>query len=285
MSQRNNEERLGAKVDSPAPPPQQLNNSSNEPFSFVTPTEFVELPSRGVFYPPNHPLHNVESVEIRYMTAKDEDILTSRSLLKKGIAIDRLLDNLLVDKNVRSNNILIGDKNALIIAARSTGYGNGYETKVMCPVCYTNVEHSFDLDELNFIYPDNLEELGVELTEDRTFLITLPKMEATVEVRLLTGADERTLSEKAERLKKLNMPESTMTDQFREFIVSVNGNSDRAIVNRLIDNMPAKDSRFLRNLYAKVTPNVDLERVVTCPSCAVENELVIPFSAAFFWPK
>ncbi len=103
--------------------------------SYVTPTEFVELPSRGKFYSTDHPLHNKEVIEMRYMTAKDEDILTSPALLKNGVAIDRLIENLIVDKNVTANSLLLGDKNAVILAARISGYGEQYEVNVTCPAC------------------------------------------------------------------------------------------------------------------------------------------------------
>ena len=98
--------------------------------SYVTPTEFVELPSRGKFYSTDHPLHGKEVIEMRYMTAKDEDILTSPALLKNGIAINRLIENLIVDKNIAIDSLLVGDKNAIILAARISGYGEQYNVKV-----------------------------------------------------------------------------------------------------------------------------------------------------------
>ena len=116
-------------------------------FSWSVPTEFVELPSEGLFYPPGHPLHNEKTVEIRFMTAKEEDILTSRSLLKAGVALDRMLQNTLINKSIDVNSLLIGDKNALLVAARRTGYGPEYATSVNCPNCGAQVEHTFDISE------------------------------------------------------------------------------------------------------------------------------------------
>ena len=107
--------------------------------SYVTPTEFVELPSRGQFYPADHPLHGKDVIEMRYMTAKDEDILTSPALLKKGIAIDRLLQNLVVDNNINPNNLLIGDKNAILLAARISGYGEEYPVTLQCNSCGASI--------------------------------------------------------------------------------------------------------------------------------------------------
>ena len=113
--------------------------------SYVTPTEFVELPSRGKFYSTDHPLHGKEVIEMRYMTAKDEDILTSPALLKNGVAIDRLIENLIVDKSISANSLLIGDKNAVTLAARISGYGEQYEVNVTCPACGSNTDHTFHL--------------------------------------------------------------------------------------------------------------------------------------------
>ncbi len=111
------------------------------------PTEFVELPSQGKYYPARHPLHNKESVKVRQMTAKEEDILTSRTLLKKGIALDRLLTNIIVDKSIDPQALLVGDRNAIIISTRVSGYGSEYSTKVSCPSCGTAQPYVFDLHE------------------------------------------------------------------------------------------------------------------------------------------
>jgi len=141
---RNNEDRFGAAkvADSPGPLTEATNKTST--LNFVVPTDFVELPSGGRFYPEEHSLHNQEHVEVRQMTAKDEDILTSRALLQKGIAIERLLQNLIVDKNIDVNEILVGDKNAIMMAARVSAYGNEYETKVQCFYCNSINDHVFD---------------------------------------------------------------------------------------------------------------------------------------------
>ena len=131
-----NSDRLGAQsVQSSAPPPQITQNNDANPFSFVVPTEFVELPSKGKYYPEHHPLHNQETIELKHMTAKEEDILTSRALLKKGVALDRLLDSIIIDKRIKGENLFVGDRNAILLAARISGYGSDYSTKITCPSC------------------------------------------------------------------------------------------------------------------------------------------------------
>ena len=141
---RNNEERSGAReVAAETPPQAQMAN----PLSFVVPTEFVDLPTKGRFYPEGHPLHNVEEIEIKFMTAKEEDILTSRSLLKKGVAIEKMLQNLVMDKSIDVESLFVGDRNAILVAARISGYGPEYKTSITCPACATTQTYEFDLQE------------------------------------------------------------------------------------------------------------------------------------------
>ena len=200
MSSRNNDARVAARrQDSdPVPAATEQPQPASTGLTFVVPTEFVELPSRGDFYPKNHPLHEEGTIEIRHMTAKDEDILTSRTLLKKGIAIDRLLESIIVNKAIKADDLLVGDKNAIIISARQSAYGDEYVTKVTCPSCTSVVEHSFNLSEAIQTYPDMSDESFTK-TENGTFLIELPKTNVTVEVRLLSGKDEKWLAKAMEQ--------------------------------------------------------------------------------------
>ena len=146
---RNNQDRTGApQPDAPAPPPPVVENNTQDIFSFINPTEFVDLPSKGELYTEAHPLYGVESLEIRHMTAKEEDILTSEALIKKGIALDRLIDSLIVDKRVKSSNLLLGDKNAILVAARVTGFGPEYTVSLTCPQCGEDESQTIDLTAL-----------------------------------------------------------------------------------------------------------------------------------------
>lgn len=279
MTDRNNEERFGGLEE---PPTTQQSSTQNNNLSFVVPTEFVDLPSKGKFYPPTHPLHNKSTIEMRYMTAKEEDILTSKSLLKKGVAIDRMLESVIVDKSVKVDDLLLGDKNALIVAARITGYGSDYETKVTCPSCGTSGPYSFDLSQLKGTEGGDSEH--AKLTENGTFKLTLPVSKFVVEVRLLNGIDEKKISEMFNSNANKSL-EKNVTEQFRMFLVSVQGNSNREIIEKFIEVMPAADSRFLRKEYSKLSPNVDLTQQVECPNCGVVSEMEVPFTTDFFWFK
>ena len=285
---RNNQDRFGATTEASSPPVPEAyepKGNSQPTLQFVAPTEVVDLPSKGHFYPVGHPLHNKDTIEIRFMTAKDEDILTSTTLLKKGLAIDRLLQNIIVDKTINVEDLLIGDKNAVLIASRITGYGASYDAKVMCPVCSSNVEYSFDLTDIDIKEPIDFESWGVQVTANKTFIIHLEKSDVDVEFRLLTGKDERTLANLMEVKKKKKLPESNLTDQLRMMIVSVNGSPEQNYINSYVSNMPAIDSRVLRTTYQNLIPNVNLSQGFTCSGCGFDGEVDMPFGASFFWPK
>ena len=218
------------------------------------------------------------------MTAKDEDMLTSQSLLKKGLAIDRLLQNVIVDKSIKVGELYTGDKNAILVAARITGYGEDYSANLTCQACGTNERYDFDLSDIKTNYGDG-EVPGTTRTENNTFIFELPKSKVSVEVRMITGLEEKKLSDLAEKRKKLKLPEAPLTDQFRSIIVSVNGHTSSDAVGSFVENMPALDSKYLRGMYARVTPNIDLTQDVTCPNCSNETEVQLPFTVDFFWPK
>lgn len=296
---RNNENRLtpttGASQDAAteAPPP-TTNTESEAPtttagasFSFVTPTEFVDIPSKGEFYPEGHALHGVETIEIRHMTAKDEDILTSKTLLKKGVALDRMLKNIMVDKRIDTSTMLVGDKNALIVAARISGYGADYETKVNCPSCGGTNDSVFDLSETSNTDVTFYQELESVERVGQYYDILLPRCGVTVRTRLLTGVDEQKQARNSRMAKKAGVKkeEQTLTGQFRQFIIAVNGDSTQKSISAFIDAMPASDSRFLRTTYKAITPNVDMNMMFECDSCGYDSVMEVPFTADFFWPK
>ena len=274
---RNNESRLGVRKEDESSP----SESTNSLLNFVIPTEFVPIPTKGKFYPPDHPLHNVEQVEMRYMSAKETDILTSKSLLKKGIAIDRMIESLVVDKNIKANEIFTGDKNALVVAARISGFGENYDAHVICEECGHKSEQSYDLSTLQTKETPE----DIEFSEHGTFYITLPKTGVVAECCLLTGKDEAELLRRAEKRNKMNLTDTTMTDQYKMIIVSLNGVTERSKVEEFVDVMPAMDASHLRKEYDRARPDVDMSCEFECQNCGAENDVNIPFSTNFFWPK
>ena len=278
-----NKERTGAHNANVETPHANLNTDNSGGFSFVVPTEFVELPSQGRYYPEGHPLRGQDTIEIRHMTAKEEDILTSRTLLKKGVALDRVLQNVIVDKRINAESMLVGDRNAAIIAMRVSGYGPVYETKVRCPSCTTTQKYKFNLGNTSVYAGDDLDSLKVANNDNGTFDIQLPMTEMTVTFRLLTGYDEGILINTVQKDRKRS-DEKSVTRQLENIIVAVNGDSSAQAKKFLVDNIPSMDSRHLRLAFKQACPNVDLTQLFECQECDFEQDMEVPLSADFFWP-
>ena len=280
---RRNKDRTGPRTKGSDEIPADLKQMMN-PMDFVAPTDIVDLPSRGECYPEGHPLHGKDTIEIRYMTAKDEDILTSRSLLKKGIALDRLISNLIVDKSINAKHLLVGDRNAIIISARASAYGHMYETTVTCPNCNASQKHSFNLLEPKVYNGEHWEDHDLQKTERGTFKITLPFSKIEVELRLLIGADETQILQSISSNAKGNKEDSLVTNQMRAFIVTVNEYDDPKVINYFVANIIAQEARLLRNIMKAITPDLRIADDFECASCSHEQELEVPFGADFFWP-
>jgi len=288
---RNNEERTGIAdkntgAESPPTPPPNVQQSANPLLNFVAPTEFVEIPSQGKFYVEGHPLHNVSVVEIKHMTTKEEDILTSESLLRQGKTLDRFLKQIIVDSRINPDEMLIGDKNALLVSARISGYGSSYNTEVTCPRCATSTEYEFDLSTAfkNNALEENPDD--VEATESGTFIIkNLPVSEWSVEVKPLTGVDEKKIQKAMETKRKQKLPEDMLTTQMSAYVVSISGVRDRILITEAIGKMPARDSRYLRTKYLSIIPSIEMSQMFSCSECDYSEELEVPFTTDFFWPK
>ena len=268
------------EAQDPAPPEQPsavIHRTAN--------TELVTLPSKGIFYGKGHPLHGKDSIEIRYMTARDEDILTSPSLLKRGVALDRFVDNIIVTPGVKSDQLLVGDKSAVMIAARVTGYGSDYESICTCKECGAEFENSFDLEDYEkfYIHP-SLEGTPFKINESGNFETNLPLTGKSVEVKLLTAADEKRIAKSQQMKTKNKLQDSVTTDFLKSIVVSIDGKSGLGEVKDEIFDMPAKDSRFLRKNYSSLVPNIDLKDEVECPYCGTISEMEVGLGANFFWP-
>ena len=278
-----NRERLGAS-NVQAEPPAPTTNSNEGLMSFVVPTEFVELPSGGRYYPQGHPLHNQETIEIKHMTAREEDLLTSRALLKKGLALDRLLESVIIDKKIRASDLLVGDRNAILISTRISGYGPEYATKVTCPSCSTQQDYEFNLSNIDVYDGSGVDPNDVTDNGNGTFTTTLPKTKLEVTFRLLNGHDEKNFINQVENARKTKKEEKTIPRQLKSFIVSVNGDATQKSINYVAENLPSIDARHLRRVQKLSTPNVDLIRNFECNSCDYEELLEVPLTADFFWP-
>ena len=281
---RNNMERMGSGASPQADSPTPENVSAQSPLQFVAPTEFVDLPSKGMGYNEDHPMFGKDTIEIRYMTAKDEDILTSKTLLKKGVAVERFLDNIIVDNNIQASTLLTGDRNAIIIAARISGYGSDYATSVACPACGSTSPFTFDLNKSSVHETTLDEKINLSQTPEGNFVTQMPLSKFEVQFKLLTGKDEIYLAQLTSNKAKGKLPESILTDQYKRMIISVSGYSEQNVINQFVDNLPTKDSRHLRNCYKMANPDVKVIDDFSCTACGFEQELEVPFGADFFWP-
>ena len=268
----------------PAPPRGLPPQTATNPFGIdlVAATEVVKLPSGGKFYGTDSSLHGVSEIEIRHMTAREEDILSNQEFVFNGTVFDRVLSSVIIDGSISPLDMIDGDRNALLYAARITGYGNDYTIMMDCDKCGKNAEFTFDLEKRTVIHdlPS-----GVTL-DDSTgyFNFELPKTKATVIVKILTGADEAFLRKQNEKAESLGLENNKTLNLFRRSIVSVNGVTDQGQIAKLFDILPAIDSRKIRMTINNLSPTVSTKQEVACGSCGEESESEVPFSLGFFWP-
>jgi hypothetical protein len=237
---------------------------------FKFPTEVVELPSKGLLYPETSPLSSGK-VEMKYMTAKEEDILTNQSYITKGIVLDKLLESLIVDKTINVKDFITGDKNALFVAARILGYGKDYS------FTYEGKDITIDLTEIdNRPFDESSITKGVN-----EFSFTLPHSKTTVTYKILNGHDERAIEKEIEGLRKINKDASPeLSTRLKYVITSVENDRDTKTIRNFVDNyLLAKDSRSLREHIKNTQPDVDL--TFTTDS---GQEVAIPVGISFFWP-
>jgi len=241
------------------------------------PTEVIDLPSKGIFYPEHSPLRSGQ-IELKYMTAKEEDILTSTNLIQKGIVLDKLMDSLIVTKGVKSSDLLIGDLNAVMVASRILGYGKDYNMSVSCPKCGNAIEETIDLTTLG-----TLNEPKSSMTKEMT--VTLPLSKAEVKLKLLTRQDELDIEKENKALKKVVKDGATeTTSRLRAMIVAVNGDTSKTTIWNFVENMLVRDARFLREQYRQFVPDVDFEVSVSCDCSDEPTTVRLPIGANFFWP-
>lgn len=289
MSDRDNERRLHTAADDQVSAETETSSvvRSKMDLAFTTPTVFVELPSKGKFYNPASSLHGKETIEIKFMTAKEEDILTSKALIKNGLVLDRLMESIILDKSIKPSDLLVGDRNAILVDARITGFGSKYITSVRCPACEASNKFSFMLDENKKLthgeIPERLHS-KVQHVSDRVFSIQLPTHDLTVNIRLMNGDDEKSILKISEANKK-NIIDSSNTQQLKLLIESLENVTDKATIAKYIDNMPLKDSKFLKEVYKEITPNIDLTQNFVCEACEYSADMEVPFNMEFFWSK
>ena len=240
------------------------------------PSEIIDLPSEGKLYPKDSPLSEGK-IEIKYMTAKEEDILTSQNLIKKGLAIDTLLQSLIVDKDIHLDDMILGDKNAVMVAARILAYGPEYTCQVTNPNTSETIEHTFNLADCPF------KKLPNDITENK-FKITLPISKKEIEYKILTGKDEKNIEKELNAQKKIGSgitPE--LTTRLRYLIISIDGDNSQSAINNFVQNMLARDSLAFRNALSEIQCDIELKQSIEVGGDVVDVD--IPLTTEFFWPQ
>ena len=242
------------------------------------PTEMISLPSKGYLYPDDNPLSSGE-VEIKYMTAREEDILTSQNLIQKGIVLDKLLESLIVS-DVNHDDILLGDKNAILLASRVLAYGKDYEFEYVDTDGETRINSvdltSFESKEIDFKKFTK----GVNEHE-----FQLPNSKKVITFKFVSQGDEKAVESQLKALSKISrdiVPE--ITTRLKQQIVAVDGNRDTAVINKFVDNeLLSRDSLAFRKYLTTVTPDVNMTCVVTMIDGS-DEEITVPVTVQFFWP-
>ena len=250
------------------------------------PTEIIDMPSKGLLYPKEHPLSSGR-IEMKYMTAREEDILTSQNLIQKGVVIDMLLRSLIVGngegKRVNYDDLVLGDKNAVMIAARVLGYGADYPVEVTCPDCQAKQKEDINLAEL--------ENKDVDITANNSnvFQFELPLSKKLIDFKILSHKDEEKVTAEAKRMKKRSHSSQVsyeLTSRLKAMIIAVDGVEDRNEINSFVENeFISRDSLAFRKNLDLVTPDVDMTHFFECGECGHEDSVQIPLTVEFFWPR
>lgn len=247
---------------------------------FPFPTEVISLPSKGLCYPESNPLSKGE-VTIKLMTAKEEDILTSTNLIKKGIQLDKLLESIVVEPGVNVNDLLIGDKNAILITSRILAFGTEYNVTVTDPEEKEPVEVTVDLSKIKIKEVD--ESL---LNRENEYDFLLPQSGIPIKFKLLTHGDEIAINRDIEMSEKMTKQSNEITTRYRRIIVEVSGNRDIGYIsNFVVNQLRAADSKSLRKYLAEITPDLDLTFDYVSPFTGDTEALKIPFGINFFYPS
>lgn len=256
--------------------------SPGESVKQVAATIEVDLPSQGYFYPESSPLSSGK-ISIYEVSAKHEDILSNTNLLKKGTVLDEFLKAVIATTGVSLEDLLVGDKNAVFLAARRSAYGDDYRVKIKCPSCDVETITTVDLGKVKAKPYD----FSGMVRGQNQFTFTLPSSGKTINWKLLSHKDEMAIDGELKNLSKLSSGAATpeITTRLKYAILAVDGKSERGAIKTFVDNeLSAKDSLAFRTNVKTRTPDMDMTYEFACPQCGHGERLPIPLGANFFWP-
>ena len=240
------------------------------------PSEVVDLPSGGKIYGKDSPLYDGK-IEIKYMTAKEEDILTSDNLIKKGVVITKLLDSLILTEGVTTDDLVLGDKNGIMVAARILAYGPEYVAEIQNPKTGQSQTYTFDLTTCPF------KKVPDDFTKN-SFEFELPISKKKIKFKLLTGKDEAEIEKELKSINKINpIASPEITTRMRYMLVSVDGDDKQTTLNDFSQNMLARDAYAFRQEVKRLSPDIDMSTEVDMGGEMVT--VTIPMTTNFFWPN
>jgi hypothetical protein len=252
-------------------------------FNWSIPVETVPLPSKGLVYNPDSRLYKVQTLDIKAMTAHEEDILSSAALIKKGETINTLIKSCVQDKSINVGEMLVGDRNALMISIRVTGYGSEYKTSFNCPHCSHLNKASVDLSNLPIKFLD----LKPTKTGENSFEYELPVTKKKVLFKFMSVSDEKELTASREAMTKhfdLEV-ENNVTANLEKQIIAIDGITDKNKIKHFVKYMPAFDSRSLRKYVKENEPGIKMQYDLVCSECSGASSVLVQMSREFFWPS
>jgi hypothetical protein len=261
-------------------------NFNEVPQQFVDkikyPSEVIDLPSRGWFYPTGHPLSSGQ-IELKVMTAREEDILTSQNLIKKGVVLQKLLESLIVDKRIKQGDILLCDMNGIFVAIRRLAYGDQYgPLTIQCPGCGETKDHVIDLGSIHTKEFD----FGKYPKGENSFTFELPQSKKTVIYKILTQREDDMVDQEIKNMAKVNKERSSeVTTRLKYVIQSIDGEDDKAEIRKVVDSLLSRDTLELRKHIKNNLPDLDMSFEFTCDNCNHSGQLDIPMTVQFFWPS
>jgi hypothetical protein len=243
------------------------------------PTEVIPLPTQGWFYPDGHPLSS-GNIELKQMTAREEDILANQELIKKGKVLDKLIESLLINKSIRTDDILIPDKNAIFVSIRRLAYGDDYPVSITCPQCQEEQKVNINLGSLGYKQFDFTQ----YAKGSNSFSFTLPVSQKQITYKILSQFDEQNIDSELAQYKKAKESKE-LTTRLTYLITSVDGNSDRNAIRSFVNNtLTSRDSLALRKHMRETNPDIDMSFDFKCASCDFERRTDVPLGASFLWP-
>lgn len=237
----------------------------NQPF------DLLPLPSSGKLYPSKK-----KTIRVAYLTTADENILTSPNLIESGDFLEILLNRKILEPELRYKDLIPGDRDAIMLWLRATGYGEIYPIEVYNKKDDTTFETDVDLSKLKTI------ELSVEPDSEGLFNFQLPTSKAMIKFKLLTIGDIEYI-EKISEQNKDDLINENITLLLKHQIVDVNGNRDRNFINQFVDNMRILDSKELRKYMNDISCGIDMNIEVQTPG-GESIKTFLPLTVKFFWP-